>query len=204
VEGPTDDPSVGVIRARQVKNCIAVTNLSLGLPMLLMGDEMCRSQRGNNNAWCQDNEISWLNWDLLNKHADVHRFVRLLNRHRVMRTDSAADSRLSLDELLQRGIRSWHGIRLGEPDWSPHSHSIALHISCPGDGLAFYLIFNAYWETLEFELPLPEGTHTWRRWIDTSLNPPNDIVDWSRAVEVRSSAYQAAGRSVAVLFAGAS
>jgi isoamylase len=204
VEGPSDDPSVRVIRARQVKNCIAVTLLSLGLPMLLMGDEMRRSQRGNNNAWCQDNEISWLDWDLLNKHADVHRFVRLLNRHRVMRTDSAADSRLSLDELLQRGIRSWHGVRLGEPDWSPHSHSIALHISCPGDGLAFYPIFNAYWETLEFELPLPEGTHTWRRWIDTSLNPPNDIVDWSRAVEVRSSAYQAAGRSVAVLFAGAS
>jgi glycogen operon protein len=93
----------------------------------------------------------------------------------------------------------------GEPDWDARSHSLALHISCPDDRLAFYLILNAYWETLEFALPRNlDGTQVWRRWIDTSLDSPNDIVDWSDAAEVRSSPYQAAGRSVAVLFASAS
>ena len=80
VEGPTDDPAIETLRNRQVKNFLTVTLLSLGMPMILMGDEVRRTQRGNNNAYCQDNEISWFDWTLLEKHADVHRFVTLLNR----------------------------------------------------------------------------------------------------------------------------
>jgi isoamylase len=205
VEGPSDDPAIDSIRNRQIRNFLAITMLSLGLPMLLMGDEMRRTQGGNNNAWCQDNEVSWLDWDLLRKHAGLHRFVRLLNRHRLMWTDSAADDRLSLSELLQRGTRSWHGVRRGEPDWGVHSHSLALHIACPDDRLAFYLILNAYWETLEFELPpVPDGMQRWRRWIDTSLDSPNDIVEWPEAEEIGSFTYQAADHSMAVLFIGSS
>ena len=75
VEGPTDDPAIEALRNRQVKNFLAVTLLSLGVPMILMGDEVRRTQRGNNNAYCQDNETSWFDWSLLEKHADVHRFV---------------------------------------------------------------------------------------------------------------------------------
>ena len=85
-----------------MKNFLAVTMISLGLPMILMGDEMRRTQRGNNNAWCQDDETSWLDWDLIAKHTDVLRFVRLLRRHRLMREDDTLDSRLSLNELLQK------------------------------------------------------------------------------------------------------
>ena len=83
VEGPTDDPTVERLRTRQVKNCFTLTLLALGVPMLLMGDEVRRTQRGNNNAYCQDNAISWLDWTLLEQHRDLHRFVKLLIAHRL-------------------------------------------------------------------------------------------------------------------------
>jgi isoamylase len=202
VEGPSDDPAIEVLRNRQVKNFLTITMISLGLPMILMGDEMRRTQRGNNNAWCQDNEISWVNWELLEKHGDVHRFVHLLNRHRLMRDDDSSTSRISLNELLQQGNRTWHGVKRGEPDWSRDSHSLAVNMSCPVDDLTFYLILNAYWEPLKFELPvLAEGKQVWSRWIDTSLDSPEDIVAWPAAPKVSNSVYLAAPRSVAVLFA---
>jgi len=85
VEGQSDDPAVEKLRNRQVKNFLTVTLLSLGVPMIVMGDEVRRTQRGNNNAYCHDNEISWFDWTLLSKHADLHRFVKLLVARRLMR-----------------------------------------------------------------------------------------------------------------------
>jgi isoamylase len=202
VEGPSEDPAVEAIRNLQVKNFLTITMVSLGLPMILMGDEMRRTQRGNNNAWCQDNEVSWLDWNLLAKHADVYRFVRLLNQHRLMRNEETAEPRVSLNELLQRGKRAWHGVRLWAPDWSKNSHSLAMHMSCPADDLTFYLILNSYHEPLEFDLPvLREGEQQWRRWIDTSLDSPDDIVEWPVAPKVSSPVYMAGAHSVVVLYA---
>ena len=80
VEGPTDDPAIETLRNRQVKNFLTLTLLSLGMPMILMGDEVRRTQRGNNNAYCQDDETSWFDWTLVEKHADVHRFVAAAHR----------------------------------------------------------------------------------------------------------------------------
>jgi glycogen operon protein len=202
VEGPSDDPAVETLRNRQVKNFMAVTMLSLGLPMILMGDEMRRTQSGNNNAWCHDNEITWLDWRLLERHADVHRFVRLLHQHRLMRTDDPNASRLSLNELLQRGCRFWHGVRLGEADWGRHSHSLAMSMNCLEDDLSFYIILNAFREPLEFELPQAgDENQKWRRWIDTSLDSPDDIIEWPSAPGLSASSYKAAARSIVVLFA---
>jgi glycogen operon protein len=92
VEGPTDDPAVEGLRNRQVKNFLTVTLLSLGVPMILMGDEVRRTQRGNNNAYCLDDETSWFDWALLARHADVHRFVTLLNARRVCATSRTSAS----------------------------------------------------------------------------------------------------------------
>ena len=100
VEGPTDDPAVERLRNRQVKNFLTVTLLSLGVPMILMGDEVRRTQHGNNNAYCQDNEISWFDWSLLEKHADVHRFVSLLIARRSLRDVEHERQRLSLNNFL--------------------------------------------------------------------------------------------------------
>ena len=198
VEGPTDDPAVEALRNRQAKNFLAVTLLSLGMPMILMGDEMRRTQSGNNNAYCQDNEASWLDWDLLLKHGDLHRFVTLLNGRRLLRDPEHEHRRVSLDQMLRQATKSWHGVKIGQPDWSLHSHSLALEAELPREGLRIYLILNAYWEPLEFELP-PAGDRCWRRWIDTALAPPEDIVPWDTAPPLSGHTYLAAARSVVVL-----
>jgi len=202
VEGPSDDPAVEALRNRQVKNFFTVTMLSLGLPMILMGDEVRRTQQGNNNAYCQDNETSWFDWRLLRKHAGMHRFVRLLNARRLLCSVKPDEPYVSLDQLLSKASRTWHGVKLGQPDWSAESHSLAFTAQFPSGNLFFHAILNAYWEPLEFELPPPgKDGDAWRRWIDTSLESPQDIVEWQDAPVVSEQSYRAGPRSVIVLFA---
>ena len=202
VEGPSDDPAVETLRNRQVKNFFTATMLSLGLPMILMGDEVRRTQGGNNNAYCHDNETSWFDWRLIAKHADVHRFVTLLNARRLLCSVKPDEPHLSLNQLLRRSNRTWHGVELGQPDWSAGSHSLAFTAQAPNCNLFFHVILNAYWEPLEFELP-PRGNNddTWRRWIDTSLEPPQEILEWPTAPPITERTYRAGPRSVVVLFA---
>ena len=202
IEGPSDDPAVDSLRNRQVKNFLAVTMMALGLPMILMGDEVRRSQNGNNNPWCQDNETSWFDWTLLSKHADVHRFAKRLIAHRLMSDLKPKRERQTLNQLLHEANRTWHGVKLGQPDWSVHSHSIACSSVCQNENPHFYLIFNAYWEPLRFELPsVANSSGPWRRWIDTSLDPPDDIIEWQTAPAVTNGSYLAGPRSVVALFA---
>ena len=202
VEGPSDDPAVEALRNRQVKNFFTVIMLSLGLPMILMGDEVRRTQQGNNNAYCQDNETSWLDWSLLREHAGIHRFVSLLIARRLLWSAEPDEPHLSLNQLLSRASRTWHGVKLGQPDWSANSHSLAFTAQVSNGDLFFHVILNAYWEPLEFELPPgSEDGETWRRWIDTSLESPEDIVEWQAAPVVTERTYRAGPRSVIVLFA---
>jgi glycogen operon protein len=203
VEGPSDNPAIESLRERQIKNFLTVTFLSLGVPMLLMGDEARRSQRGNNNAYCQDNETSWFDWNLVRQHAGLHRFVQLLAGRRALRKMDTERQRLSLNQLLRGARKAWHGTKLHQPDWSEQSHSLALSAELPEENLAFYIVFNAYWEPLEFQLPSEPHVidHPWRRWIDTSLEPPHDIQDWPAAAVVSGSRYRAGPRSVVALIA---
>ena len=204
VEGPTDDPAVEKLRNQQVKNFLTTTMLSLGVPMILMGDEVRHTQRGNNNAYCQDNEISWFDWTLVAKHADLHRFVTLLIARRLQRNVAHERQRLSLNQLIQGASKTWHGAKLNQPDWSPWSHSLAFTAEIRKEKFRFHLILNAYWEPLEFELPSEEQAegNPWRRWIDTSLDSPQDIVPWQEAIPVSGPTYRAETRSVVILFAG--
>jgi glycogen operon protein len=202
VEGPTDDPCVERLRNRQVKNFLATTLLSLGIPMFVMGDEVRRSQRGNNNAYCQDNEISWFDWTLLKRHADVHRFVSVLLERRLLRDVAHEQKRTSLTRMLQEANKAWHGVRPYQPDWGEDSHSVALSAEHRQEGLFFYLLLNGYWEPLDFELPEPGSGGAWRRWIDTGLESPHDIVPWQTAAPVAAATYRAESRSVVMLFAG--
>jgi glycogen operon protein len=200
-EGPTDDPAIERLRNRQVKNFLAVTVLSLGMPMIAMGDEVRRTQHGNNNPYCQDNETSWFDWALLSRHADVHRFVTLLNARRILRDVEHERQRVSLTDLIARAKKAWHGVRLHQPDWGDHSHSLAFAAEVQQDGLSVYLILNAYWEPLEFELPpAGDGASAWRRWIDTALDSPEDIVPWQTAPSLSGHTYRAGARSVVMLF----
>ena len=203
IEGPTDDPAVEKLRNRQVKNLLTVTLLSLGMPMILMGDEVRRTQNGNNNAYCQDNETSWFDWARLTKHADVHRFVRLLIERRLLRDAEPERQRISLIDLIREAGKGWHGTRLNEPDWGDHSHSVALNAELRKEKLFFHIIFNAYWEPLEFELPAVDNgdENPWRRWVDTSFESPQEIVEWRKSPRVSGHRYMAGPRSVVVLWA---
>jgi glycogen operon protein len=171
--------------------------------MILMGDEVRRTQGGNNNAYCQDNEISWFDWTLAKRHADVHRFVRLLAARRLLRDVEHERTRMSLNHLLRQARFGWHGVKLNQPDWSDHSHSLAFSAEIVRESLLLHVILNAYWEPLEFELPPigNEGKEAWRRWIDTALDSPNDIVQWQESPTVPGRTYRAEARSVIVLFA---
>jgi glycogen operon protein len=203
VEGPTDAAAIEAIRNRQVKNFFALELLSAGTPMLLMGDEVRRTQHGNNNAYCHDNEITWFDWRLVARHADVHRFVRLLIAYRRRRDLAAVTGRVSLNQLLEQARIRWSGVDLERPDWSDHSHSLAITLESTRGHFLLHGIFNAYWEPLAFEVPPPPtADQQWRRCIDTALASPDDISPIEEAATVSGTRYLAQPRSVVLLALG--
>jgi glycogen operon protein len=203
VEGPTDDPEIEKLRNRQVKNFHTITLLATGAPMLLMGDEVRATQRGNNNAYCQDNETSWFAWNLCKKHADIYRFVKHLIRARLRRDITLEDTGLTLNQLLQQARIQWHGVELNKPDWGDESRSIALTAWSLKGRFVIHLMINAYWEPLEFELPpVPEQFgNKWYRWIDTYRESPDDIRTLNEAPIVKEPLYLVQARSIVAIIA---
>jgi glycogen operon protein len=204
-EGPTADARINALRARQVKNFLAITLLSVGAPMLLMGDEMRRTQRGNNNAYCQDNEISWLDWRLLEKHPGLHRFVRELIRLRTHLDLLNNRENKSLSDFLREAEIRWHGLELNRPDWGQDSHSLAVTVQDQSEACLLHIIFNAYREALTFELPpAPDGAGSgWLRLMDTFRPSPEDIFPPAEAPAVSGERYEAQPHSVVLLVAEA-
>ncbi len=209
VEGPTDDPVIEALRNRQVRNYLAITLLSLGTPMLLMGDEVRRTQQGNNNAYCLDSELSYFDWRDLERHADVLRFTRRLIHLRLHLEPLDEGRDLSLEELLETSRIRWHGVHPDAPDLSQKSHSLAFSIHGSEDRRwRLYAIWNAWKEPLTFELPAPApapastgtGTGTWLRLADTALPPPQDVCAPGEPTPWHGAAYRAEAHSV-VLFA---
>jgi isoamylase len=200
IEGPTEDDEIERLRNRQVKNFLAVTLLSTGTPMLLMGDEVRRTQRGNNNAYCLDDETTWFDWSAIAQHADIYRFVRQLIDFHVTRTLPPDGFNVTLNELITQHRVEWHGVTLGEPDWGDESHSLAGTMHFDVDGLAVHFMVNAYWEALEFAIPpLDESHHPWRRRVDTFRTPPADISVWSESETVQGETVIVQPRSIVVL-----
>ena len=160
-EGPSTLPEITDLRSRQVRNFATLLMLSHGVPMILAGDEAGRTQRGNNNAYCQDNELSWFDWNRLETNADLLRFFRLLIQ---LRHDHALFRRGTFSPLAdaQAPRVEWHGVRLHEPDWSYESRSLAMHLYGRPENRPdhIYLIANAHWEPHEFELPVVPGSKT--------------------------------------------
>ena len=173
-----------------------------GAPILLMGDEVRRTQRGNNNAYCQDNEISWFDWNGLDSRKDIHRFARLLLMLRSRGDLARGRLVLNLNEVLRQARVEWHGVKLGCPDWSDESHTLAFTAGTLDGRFLVHGIVNAYWEPLTFELPPAPGLHQgWRRAIDTFLEPPHDICDSPDAAAIVDDAYDVKPRSLVLLFA---
>jgi isoamylase len=199
-EGPTEDRDVEDLRLRQIKNFASILLLSRGVPMLLMGDEVRRTQQGNNNAYCIDGPLTWFDWDQVDDNADVLRFfselIALRKRNRVLRMP-----RFLSDRPNERGVPevSWHGTALGGPGWDdPSAQALSCTLGGVDDEPDLHLIFNMYHLGLDFELPPPTGHH-WCRAIDTSLPAPEDVLPAGSEAPVSGPVYQASGRSVVVL-----
>nr|VFK28714.1 MAG: glycogen operon protein [Candidatus Kentron sp. MB]VFK33277.1 MAG: glycogen operon protein [Candidatus Kentron sp. MB]VFK76078.1 MAG: glycogen operon protein [Candidatus Kentron sp. MB] len=200
-EGPTDAEEVNRLRGRQVKNMAALLLLSHGVPMVLSGDEMGRTQRGNNNAYCQDNEISWIDWELTQKNEELVRFfqrlIQLRRAHAALRRESFLP-----DEKGTTVSVEWHGVVPYQPDWSYESRTLAKclrAITPEGETESIYLIASAYSEPLLFELPTIRD-RLWYRVADTSLDAPRDIVDLGEEEQLGEQRhYLVESRSVVVL-----
>ena len=202
VEGVTTDAEVERLRNRQVKNFLTLTLFAIGTPMLLMGDEARRSQGGNNNAYCHDNEISWFDWTLVDRHRGIHRFAKELIALRTNRDLPVEPLAMTLNERLRRQAFRWHGVKLNAPDWSHESHTLAGTVRLLGYPLLLHIIVNAYWEALDFEIPLLDKAQgCWQRCVDTYLDPPGDIFGWADAPNLQGSTYLVQPRSVVLLFA---
>ncbi len=191
VEGPTDDPSVVALRGRQVRNFLAILMLSQGTPMLLAGDEFGRTQRGNNNAYCQDNDISWVDWSLLERNRDLFRFTKMLiafrRAHPALRRPNFLTG-LGTAEHPRPDV-TWHGVRLNAPDWGAESRALAMHLAgehAPAPDCDIYFAANGSDRDLEFEVPpSPARTH-WVRVVDTAAPSPHDIAEEGREEQLPS------------------
>ena len=201
MEGSTDDPEVERLRARQIRNALTLNLLSVGTPLLLMGDEVRRTQLGNNNAYCQNNEVSWFDWSLCQRHADLHGFVQLLIQLRLRFAASRRGNFLSLAEFIERARIQWHGVQLGAPDLSVDSHSLAATIYLENEG-GFHLMVNTYWESLCFALPdVPDGCGPWRLLIDTFQDTPSGFLNQEAETQCHT-AYTVQSRSIVLMTTG--
>ncbi len=198
VEGPTDDPPILDLRHRQVRNLMATLLLSQGVPMLLAGDEFLRTQGGNNNAWCQDNEISWLDWGLAVHNADFLRFVKMLialrKRHPALRRR----------RFVHAADVKWHGQQPNLPDWSSTSRTLAVTFNGRLTGREpdcdFYIACTSRSEPAPFVIPPSPQGKPWRRIVDTGMTPPYDIVEFEDGPRVpEGKAYVLAPYAMLVL-----
>jgi glycogen operon protein len=208
-EGPTDDPAILELRRRQAKNVMTTLFLSQGVPMLLAGDEFLRTQQGNNNAWCQDNDTSWVDWSLAETNADFLRFVKMLiamrKRHPALRRRAFFHGTLIEPHLAPDIL--WHGVEPYHPDFSPGSRTLAYCLDGRQTGRPeeppdrdFYVAMNAWQERVDFRIPHSPSGRPWRRLIDTVLPSPRDIVELDAGPPVpEQGSYPVAGRSLLVL-----
>ncbi|GAA3779641.1 glycogen debranching protein GlgX [Streptomyces coacervatus] len=202
VEGPTDSEEVERLRVRQIKNFLSILMLSRGVPMLLAGDEFRNSQQGNNNAYCQDNETSWLDWGQAEKETEIRSFTeRVIGLRRRFRT--FREARFFTERRNERGQAdvTWHGTKLLCPGWD---HDDARVLACTLGGFDgdpdLHLILNMYHLGLDFELPPIEG-HRWFRVLDTACSGPHDLLPAGAEEPVDGAVLHAHGRSVVLLVA---
>ncbi|MGQ0752363.1 MAG: glycogen debranching protein, partial [Betaproteobacteria bacterium] len=194
IEGETQDMGIESTRKRQIRNFLLTTLISRGIPMLLGGDEFRRTQRGNNNAYCQDNETTWYDWSSLERHQDIYRFTRGMIAFR------RAHPVLSEERFYTDADIRWFDPELRVPNWADRR---AKRLGClihEGEGGALYLVFNANAEPAAFRVPPAPSGMQWRLAVDTGRETPQDLaVPGEELVCDVTQPYAMAPRSSAVL-----
>ncbi len=200
-EGDTTNPQIQQLRLQQIRNFFAITLLSQGTPMLLMGDEVRHTQHGNNNVYCQDNELTWFNWEKVDAEQPLLSFVRKMIQlnlnHEVFQEKKYWH--LQNEDGIPR--ITWHGIEPYHPDWGEHSHSIAYMLTHPATDENIYVAINAYWDDLTFTLPEPllEGNqYRWHLLVDTAQHETSCIWEETEAPALPEQRYEVKSRSVVV------
>lgn len=201
IEGETDDARILALRRTKVKNAYAILLLSQGVPMLLAGDEFLHSQQGNNNCYCQDNELSWLDWDMLAQNADIFRFVQLMIALRKRHPSIMRRRFLTGDLIEAKAVPDivWHGAELGMPQWDdPDARLLAYTLAGLDENEAdLHVILNMSDQDMQMELPLFEHK-IWCLAADTALLSPDDIFPVEKQLPVTSDFYPVKSFSVAV------
>lgn len=187
-EGPTDDPEIKRLRKKQIKNAVSILMLSHGIPMLLAGDEMARSQNGNNNPYCQDNEISWINWNLLKSNNEIYNYfekiIAFRKKNKVLMEKEHFETANSLGSRYPE--ISFHGLKPWEYDNSSESKTLAvMFYDKQSDNNIIYMAMNMYWDKLEFTLPKLVSMD-WYLFADTSKAPPYDITEPGRELLLKN------------------
>jgi glycogen operon protein len=198
VEGPTQDGAVEALRQQQAKNFLTILLISQGTPMFFMGDEVRRTQYGNNNAYCQDNDIGWFKWDDLHHHGDMLHFARGMIRFRHT-WGMFREGQFWIDS--DGTCLIWHGNQLYQPDWGDASRSLAFELYNTASGEHAHIMINAYWDAINFELPPRRFDGHWHRIVDTSLPSPEDFADPAIPLDNNHKSYTVKGRSIAILLA---
>jgi glycogen operon protein len=162
---------------------------------------VCRTQQGNNNAYCQNNATSWFDWSLCDANADLLRFVRQLIFLRLHFDHKAEEPQMSLADYLEKSQIEWHGVEIGKPDWSRNSHSLALSVHNLAGTRMRYIAINSYWKPLDFQLPSIKGTAggVWVRSADTSQSNTDGIAALGAESHVPDPSYRVNSRSIVVL-----
>jgi glycogen operon protein len=199
-EGATDDPEIDAVRLRQIKNFATLLMLSRGVPMMLSGDEVRRTQRGNNNCYCQDNELSWFDWNLVETSSGLLRYWKRIIEFR-KRNAAVRKNAFFTGKVNDRGMPevAWHGCRLNSPGWNdPGARVLAFTLAGFNGDADIHVMMNMYWETLDFDIP-PAAGRTWFVAADTSQDCPNDIADPGDEFQYFGETFAVKGRSIVVL-----
>ena len=175
-EGPTSDPAINAIRRKQIKNMAALLFLSQGVPMILAGDEIGRTQRGNNNGYCQDNDLSWIDWNLVQKNSGLLRFFKKLI---LFRKDHPALRRKTFfeDDRSNETKIHWYNNLLNTPKWTEKRHCLAFHLLPAAGDTDIYVIANSGKKRKRFHLPYLGEEKRWYLVMDTNRSEPEDIFD---------------------------
>jgi len=201
IEGPSDNPEVEALRIKQIKNFMSILLISQGTPMLLMGDEVRRTQKGNNNCYCQDNELSWFDWALVEKNKDLLRFtsnmIKFTRKLDLFKLDKILDATGS---ALKPSVK-WHGVDLGYPDWASWSHTLSFELIHKNASEHLFVMLNFFSKDLSFDIPRLSENRKWFKIADTSLPSPNDFNKIEDAPELTTNKYPMTPFCVAILLA---